>query len=253
MKRTISKLLTLIMTTGIALASIVSCVEEPKAKKAEDENQNKLHEMPARAVFSLKAVRVSDSAFDPNVKEVPPMNLDEPVQKIELKDQDKGFLVKSDNSRFIVRSTASDSQLAYILTIDYYAPNGAHMNHQFIDNGQDQIHQHFFAYFVRKASGEEKVRKLEDLPYIYRYFDGVGKDVSQGVLYASDDNPLGFKGLIRFTRTEPKEFNITLELLHAYDSKFLKDGKPSSFHYIHGSKAAQGRDINIDIPISVIE
>lgn len=252
MKKSILQLSAFIVMLGVVASSFVGCIERPKAKKAEDENKNKLHEMPSRAVFSLQAVHVPATAFDPTSKSVKPILLGEPKQVIELKDQKEGFLVKTDNTNFVVRSTEADPELAYILTIDYYAPNGAHMNHQFIDNGQDQIHQHFFAYFEKtEGKGEVKVKRIDKLPYMYRYFDGKGPD--SGTLYASDENPLGFRGLIRFTRNEPKEFKITLELLHAYDSKFLKDGKPSSFHYMHPSKAAQGRDINIDIPITVVK
>ena len=46
-------------------------------------------------------------------------------------------------SKFVVKSIKTNPNVVYSLRIDYYNAKGEPMNHQFFENEQDKIHQHF--------------------------------------------------------------------------------------------------------------
>ena len=81
------------------------------------------------------------------------------------------------------------------------------MNGQFIENGQDRIHQHFFERFTREfIRGKWRtyaVKEPEELGYDYRYVDVTPWNQPYNApesKFTGTSNPMGFKGLIRFTR-----------------------------------------------------
>lgn len=240
-----------LMSLGLAFGLVLSACSGNEPKTPQNEREKKLHENPSRAVFSLEAVTVGPDAFDANRHEIITTAIAEPKQEIEMRETKEGWKTTSEQKNFRVRSSDAKSNLAYIFRINYYSPSNQLMNHQFIQNGQDKIHQHFFHYYTT-GTDPVRIKDPNKIPWLYRYCDTT-PTIDGRKLYASDDNPIGFVGLMRFAPSDKRELVLTLELLHAYDSKFLKDGKPSPYYYMHPSKRGQGIDINIDIPIQIQE
>lgn len=240
-----------LLSLALSFVLAFSACSSSEPKKPHNEREKKLHEDPARVVFSLEAVTVPNDAFDPNRKEIATTALSQPKQEIEMRETAKGWKITSSRQAFDVNSATTNPNLAYIFRISYYSPTDKLMNYQFIENGQDKIHQHFFHYYT---TGEKPVRvkDADKIPWLYRYCDTT-PDATGRKLYPSDDNPIGFIGLMRFPRAMEEQVTLTLELLHAYDSKFLKDGKPSPYYYMHPSKRSQGSDINVDIHLTIKE
>ena len=115
--------------------------------KPENEKGNKLHEDPTKSVFTLTEGKLrSGTAFGSMPKEsdfVPTGN----VQKIiwEVVKGENFKTADGGQTKFVVKNTKKHPDVVYSLRIDYYNAKGEPMNHQFFDNEQDKIHQHFFA------------------------------------------------------------------------------------------------------------
>lgn len=229
----------------VASLTLASC-DKTTPKAPEDETKKILHEMPNRYRVTLEAVHVADDAFTTSGT-IAYTSLGEPLQSIERKEQaGKGMVTISEQSDFTVRTNVTDTQRAYILRLYYYAPSDALMNNQFIDGGQDRIHQNVFAFYQNRVI----VRNADLIPWLYRYCDATPAE-ARGTLIPSDSNPLGFVGLIRFRKASSEVTPMTIQMLHAYDSKFDAKGNPSPYYAILISKSSHGRDINFDIPLHI--
>lgn len=115
------------------------------------------------------------------------------------------------------------------------------MNEQFIHNGQDKIHQHFFSLYENNCI----VREAERIPYSYVYADKTaGK-------YSGQENPLGFEGFISFPKAIGT-LTIKAELLHAYKSKNLDGGILSPF-YAPDRKLKSLSDMDISVALNFRE
>ena len=98
------------------------------------------------------------------------------------------------------------------------------MNSQFIENGQDNIHQHFFTpenvkptFDGQPEADDNEPQKLVD----YLYVDTTPWDKtkhSKEAEITGDSNPIGLKGVIRFLK-DRKEFDLKIRLYHGYKSK----------------------------------
>lgn len=230
----------------IGLLTLVACGGSAPQEPT-NERENILHEMPARYRVSLEAVRVAADAFTTS-GEITYTSLGEPTQVIERGQvAGKGFTTLSERTDLTVRSSTADPGRAYIVRIEYFSPSDKPMNHQFIDGGQDKIHQHVFTYTVNNHI----VHQANRIPWIYRYCDATPSDRT-GILKHSDDNPIGFVGLMHFPQSSTEVKTMTIELLHAYGSKF-DNGKPSPYYMIQRSKITHGRDINITIPVTITD
>ena len=240
--------------SGLALAFsavmtmlFVACNPE----QPENEKENKLHEDPVRAVFTLQEGTLNNaSAFDNTPKMANFKAASAPAQVIEWQTTaGQGWQVTSPTKSFNVKNSVDNPSVVYLLKMDYYNAKGEMMNSQFYNLGQDKIHQHFFSMFKQvmyegKMSSVRVTNKAE-LPYDYRYIDELNGT------FIGDTNPMGFEGLIKFVKPG-REFTLSIDLLHAAGSKFGDDGKASPFYNPAGKLLSTGLwDINVKLPIVI--
>ena len=239
---------------GLALAFsavmtmlFVACNPE----QPENEKENKLHEDPVRAVFTLQEGTLDNaSAFDNTPKMANFKAASVPAQVIEWETTaGQGWHVTSATKSFNVKNSVDNPSVVYLLKMEYYNAKGEMMNSQFYNLGQDKIHQHFFSMFKQVMyegqTSSVRVTNKAELPYDYRYIDELNGT------FVGDTNPMGFEGLIKFVKPGRK-FTLSVDLLHAAGSKFGDDGKPSPFYNPAGKLLSTGLwDINVKLPIVI--
>lgn len=239
---------------GLALAFsavmtmlFVACNPE----QPENEKENKLHEDPVRAVFTLQEGTLNNaSAFDNTPKMANFKAASVPAQVIEWETTaGQGWHVTSATKSFNVKNSVDNPSVVYLLKMEYYNAKGEMMNSQFYNLGQDKIHQHFFSMFKQVMyegqTSSVRVTNKAELPYDYRYIDELNGT------FIGDTNPMGFQGLIKFVKPG-REFTLSVDLLHAAGSKFGDDGKASPFYNPAGKLLSTGLwDINVKLPIVI--
>ena len=239
---------------GLALAFsavmtmlFVACNPE----QPENEKENKLHEDPVRAVFTLQEGTLNNaSAFDNTPKMANFKAASVPAQVIEWETTaGQGWHVTSATKSFNVKNSVDNPSVVYLLKMEYYNAKGEMMNSQFYNLGQDKIHQHFFSMFKQVMyegqMSSVRVTNKAELPYDYRYVDELNGT------FIGDTNPMGFQGLIKFVKPG-REFTLSVDLLHAAGSKFGDDGKASPFYNPAGKLLSTGLwDINVKLPIVI--
>ena len=220
-------------------------------EQPENEKENKLHEDPVRAVFTLQEGTLNNaSAFDNTPKMANFKAASIPAQVIEWETTaGQGWHVTSETKSFNVKNSVDNPSVVYLLKMEYYNAKGEMMNSQFYNLGQDKIHQHFFSMFKQVMyegqSSSVRVTNKAELPYDYRYIDELNGT------FVGDTNPMGFEGLIKFVKPG-REFTLSVDLLHAAGSKFGDDGKPSPFYNPAGKLLSTGLwDINVKLPIVI--
>ncbi len=220
-------------------------------EQPENEKENKLHEDPVRAVFTLQEGTLNDaSAFDNTPKMANFKAASVPAQVIEWETTaGQGWHVTSETKSFNVKNSVDNPSVVYLLKMEYYNAKGEMMNSQFYNLGQDKIHQHFFSMFKQVMyegqTSSVRVTNKAELPYDYRYIDELNGT------FVGDTNPMGFEGLIKFVKPG-REFTLSVDLLHAAGSKFGDDGKPSPFYNPAGKLLSTGLwDINVKLPIVI--
>ena len=242
------------LINGLALAFgavmtmlFVACNPE----QPENEKENKLHEDPVRAVFTLQEGTLDNaSAFDNTPKMANFKAASVPAQVIEWETTaGQGWHVTSETKSFNVKNSVDNPSVVYLLKMEYYNAKGEMMNSQFYNLGQDKIHQHFFSMFKQVMyegqMSSVRVTNKAELPYDYRYIDELNGT------FIGDTNPMGFQGLIKFVKPG-REFTLSVDLLHAAGSKFGDDGKASPFYNPAGKLLSTGLwDINVKLPIVI--
>lgn len=220
-------------------------------EQPENEKENKLHEDPVRAVFTLQEGTLNNaSAFDntPTIANFKAAST--PAQVIEWETTaGQGWHVTSATKSFNVKNSVDNPSVVYLLKMEYYNAKGEMMNSQFYNLGQDKIHQHFFSMFKQVMyegqMSSVRVTNKAELPYDYRYIDELNGT------FIGDTNPMGFQGLIKFVKPG-REFTLSVDLLHAAGSKFGDDGKASPFYNPAGKLLSTGLwDINVKLPIVI--
>ena len=220
-------------------------------EQPENEKENKLHEDPVRAVFTLQEGTLNNaSAFDNTPKMANFKAASVPAQVIEWETTaGQGWHVTSATKSFSVKNSVDNPSVVYLLKMEYYNAKGEMMNSQFYNLGQDKIHQHFFSMFKQVMyegqTSSVRVTNKAELPYDYRYIDELNGT------FIGDTNPMGFQGLIKFVKPG-REFTLSVDLLHAAGSKFGDDGKASPFYNPAGKLLSTGLwDINVKLPIVI--
>lgn len=220
-------------------------------EQPENEKENKLHEDPVRAVFTLQEGTLNNaSAFDNTPKMANFKAASVPAQVIEWETTaGQGWHVTSETKSFSVKNSVDNPSVVYLLKMEYYNAKGEMMNSQFYNLGQDKIHQHFFSMFKQVMyegqMSSVRVTNKAELPYDYRYIDELNGT------FIGDTNPMGFQGLIKFVKPG-REFTLSVDLLHAAGSKFGDDGKASPFYNPAGKLLSTGLwDINVKLPIVI--
>lgn len=241
MKSKFTKALSAIALGCLSLG-IVSC--EPE--KPQDERKNKLHENPQRAVYTLIEGTLNPETFEgaPSIKDVAIVEgSEQQISYSETKENGWAIEANSKNQEFKVKSATQSPNSVYILKIDYYSPSGAHMNNQFIDNGQDRIHQHFFSLY----RDGRLVRSEKSLPYSYRYADTTPWNKEDGQL-TGDENPIGFKGIFRFIEGDVR-FRMNADLLHGFVPKNQFGAQP---FYAPSAKLRSNSDMDIALKLPIV-
>lgn len=220
-------------------------------EQPENEKENKLHEDPVRAVFTLQEGTLDNaSAFDNTPKMANFKAAAVPAQVIEWETTaGQGWHVTSETKSFNVKNSVDNPSVVYLLKMEYYNAKGEMMNSQFYNLGQDKIHQHFFSMFKQVMyegqMSSVRVTNKAELPYDYCYIDELNGT------FIGDTNPMGFQGLIKFVKPGRK-FTLSVDLLHAAGSKFGDDGKASPFYNPAGKLLSTGLwDINVKLPIVI--
>ena len=249
----------------LATLFVFSC--SPAApKQAVDETKHKKHDDPSAVVFRLTKANLANPAKwndSPTLKDV---TLTDEVQEMHLSLTRKGFLADGEKGlkEWKVKSTVTEPNTVYLLEIFYKDAQDKLMNGQFIENGQDLIHQHFFRRYAEYVSPEDGIKRVypvpnaDELGFDYRYADVSPWNkpyTDPASMFTGNTNPMGFKGLIRFTE-EDIGFHITILLMHAHEPKarFDKAKKVQTFMPFYNNDAFrinQEADISLDVAVSV--
>ncbi|HEY9544340.1 hypothetical protein [Prevotella sp.] len=122
---------------------------------------------------------------------------------------------------------AQSPSTAYAFVIDYYNAKGEKINGQFIENGADKCHQHFFMpENVKEGFGKEyKYSYNNDIEEFmeYTYCDTNPWNKSNkydGAAFTGEDNPLGFKGYFKFYESRVT-FDLLIKFVEFKDTKFV--------------------------------
>lgn len=241
-----------LVITGMTLTSCTSDPERP-----ENEINNKHHEDPTSAVFTL---------IEGTLKEGKPFSADLTPNDVTLADSKQTIIYAVDAThnkkkqgfhidpakgatKFVVKNTEDNPNTVYLLKLDYYNVKHELMNDQFFLNQQDRIHQHFFQLYKKDSNGisirETDKRKL---PFDYVYADEFNNS------FIGKTNPMGFKGFIVF-KEKGRKFELKVALMHAGNaSKFDNNHKASEFYTPSPSQIANSLwDFTAALPIEIQE
>lgn len=258
---------------GIMLAfGLTSCSKDP----VEPINQveEKLHEDPAKMVIELVECHMhGDWNSIQNNGGGLHQNAESPAKRMKRVQQVTYEMVKgkgwqiapgSQSKFYVIRNGEYQTGKkftpapVYLLFIKYYNSKGEFINGEFATEGQEKIHQHFFTTENARparsgvAEADDNItRNLID----YVYADTTPWDKTnheENADITGDDNPIGFKGVIRFLRAH-KQFDLRIKLYHGYKSKLNPaTGKPCPFDNPAATLIQNGAwDINVTIPVVV--
>ena len=271
MKTNVCKI-ALMFLIGTALSLLFnSCSKDPVIP--ENETDNKLHEDPSKMTIRLVECHLHADWNEIQKVGGPHQNPESPakhmkrIQEItyELKAGKGWRLAEGSQSKFYVQKNGDyytygkyTPAPVYLMFIYYYNAKGDLMNSQFIENGQDNIHQHFFTpenvkptFDGQPEADDNEPQKLVD----YLYVDTTPWDKtkhSKEAEITGDSNPIGLKGVIRFLK-DRKEFDLKIRLYHGYKSKGNPEtGTFDPFYKPSGILIQRGTwDINLNIPVVV--
>lgn len=245
----IFSLLSLALLLLLGLASCDSTVREPV-----DERKSKDHGDPISVRLTLTPGTLVDQVFTPQANPTAPQTS---VQTIEYTLQ-KGHgwaPIASSKAGFDAFSSTDDTTQVYRLDIRYYDFAHKDITYQFVENGQDKIHQHFFtADSLYTAQGKVLHPRRTDVTLSYQYgdTDPWSQEMgANGVRWIGKDNPIGFKGYFRFHAAE--KFDLNVRLMHARISKYNRRTNAVSPFYAPtpGQRSEDAWDITMRFPITV--
>ena len=260
------------LLVGVSLVlSLNSCSKDPVIP--EDETKNKLHEDPAKMTVRLVECHLHadwneiQKAGGPHQNPESPARYMKRVQEItyELKAGSGWTLAEGSQGKFYVQKNGEYKNgnnftpaPVYLMFIYYYNSKGELMNGQFVENGQENIHQHFFTPENVRPTFDGKPEADDNDPEAlvdYLYVDTTPWDKTKHDNEAEitgGTNPVGLKGVIRFLK-DRKEFDLKLRLYHGYNSK--KNPQTNGFDPFYkpsGVLIQRGTwDINLSIPVVV--
>lgn len=262
------------LRTTALFAAILALFAACKPVEPKDETQNKLHDDPVKMVVRL--VECHLHAPWNKVSEIGGIHQNPPskglylkrMQQIsyELKEGVGWQLSEGSDKQFYVKQNALYTSYGeetpapvYLLFIDYYDRHGKLMNGQFVENGQDRIHRHFFIPENVKPTFDGVAEADDSDPstlvdYLYLDTTPWNKTHHSGeAKITGRDNPIGFKGCIRFLKVR-KSFDLRIRLYHGYQSKVNPlTGKHDPFYKPGGVLVQQGTwDVNLAIPVTVL-
>lgn len=251
--------------------------DDPNGKKPgpvptppKDQTVNKLHEDPYKAEFILQECHThgpttwhgnatAEGAKYFNTSQKITYVLDKEKGWGPAQDSPTSFKVRHANGYHTPLETQPHPGVFYSLIIKYYNVEGKEITDQFLTNGQEKIHQHFFipkensikswtkdgtgSAITNFPKGENRVVDVVD--YFYMDTDPWNKSFGEKQAKLIDANdPRGFKGIMRFNdlsdapEVESKyyEFDLEVALMHSLTSKtdpektLSKTSTPSPFN-----------------------
>ena len=203
---------------GCATLLPTACSLDPEAPV--DERRSKDHGDPTRVVLTLRHGAWDGTNFTPETGET----ADTREQPITYALQPElGWAPLSGTPAGFVVRRAEGTQHAYELRIRYFDISGEDITRQFVDNGQDKIHQHFFipdaVYTPDSTARPDEARSNRVYTYTYAdttpWYDELS---TPGTRLTGDVNPIGFKGVLQFKEAR----DLHIRLMHARVSKFNK-------------------------------
>ncbi len=168
--------------------------------------------------------------------------------------------------RVLAAKEGSNYEVPYGLWIKYYNAAGEEITGHFVENGEDQRHQHFFTPRNVVPTFDGTAETDDNDPskmYKYVYMDTnpwnstlktgatltgstvVGKDGE--ITLFEPQNPVGLKGYFNFTKVR-KRFDLNISLIHALQSKFMANGKTSPFYQ---PKTGENIDMSYAVPVVI--
>ena len=248
-----NKFLSLVSFLFVLLLSFSSC--DTTVREAVDERKSKDHGDPISVRLTLTPGRLVNQVFtpliDPEVEQTNSQTIEYMTQK------NIGWApIPSSKSGFDVFLSSEDTTLVYRLDIKYFDLLHKDITYQFVENGQDKIHQHFFTadslYTQQgKVGNNEKTNLI--LSYTYGDTDPWSQEMgTNGVRWIGKDNPIGFKGYFRFLKAQ--KFDLNIRLMHARVSKYNRHNHTLSPFYAPAPGQIQENawDLSMRFPITVI-
>ena len=250
----------------LAFAGFASCSKE--VDKPTPEVRDKLHEDPVKVKLVLVDCHLHSQWNAIQKVGGPHQNPDtearhvKMVQKItwQLNPATKKWEFGKDGQEcfYVQKAGWYDGQPApiYMLFIHYYDAAGKEITDQFQTEDQRRIHQHFFTaenvgtmkYGTAEAD-DSQTNKIFD--YLYCDTDPWNKSTKEGAKIIGKEDPVGFKGVLRFLKSR-KKFNLRIQLYHGYKSKFFDGGKARPFYDLSNKLLQNGTtDIDFRIPFVV--
>lgn len=241
-------------------------LQKGETKKPENEVLNKKHDDPFVADFilvegTLPVAQWGEGDLDNTKYNLPitaPKYKEGTQQVLRYKlDKEKGWHIVDGAGyvkKFAVKASEETENTAtvYSFKIRYYSYNGEEMTYQFVQEGQDKIHQHFFqAERFNKNNEAKRVTKFFDTPWDYRYCDteDINDDNSK---FVGNVNPTGLKGLLRFNKRTQTDLNMIVRLVHHGQSKYQEDGSTSKFYKpTRRQILTEQPDIEVHLPIQI--
>lgn len=241
MKNHLFNILLALLLSLPTILSVASCNSDPVAP--ENEIHHKHHEDPVKASLTLTKGKITNGGHFSTLR-LSQFTATAEAQTISWAlNSDKGWQLETGSATaWEVESMTTAPEAVYLLSIRYYDDHGHLMNEEFINEGQDKIHQHFFSWYENNI----RVRNADRLPYEYVYADEdkVGNSLAE-------TSPLGFHGFIRF-RDLQASFDLSIELMHATQSKFNAQGKVSPFYSPSATQLGTALwDISLKVPVRV--
>lgn len=257
MKKNYLKVLAMALMVLCASVAFVSCSDEPK--KPHDESKDKLHDDPYKAVLTLVSGHFHGVKFHQDADPEGAKYM-KAVQTITfVYTEDKGWAPEAGSeTTFRLTSGTKKTVSAYGLWIRYYNKDGEDITGQFIENNQDQIHQHFFipknVQPITEIGGIAQADDNEPTAlFDYTYMDTTPWNKTlrdEGTKLTGKENPIGFKGYFNFLK-DRKSLTLRIKLMHARTSKF-KNGKPSPYYKPSNAQLIGDHwDVEIDIPLII--
>lgn len=240
MKTITSKTILMLLTGAFLVLLFNSCTKDPVIP--EDETKNKLHEDPAKVTVRLVECHLHADWNEIQTNGGPHQNPESPARHIkriqeityELKAGQGWTLAEGSQKKFYVQKNGEYKNQGrftpapvYLMFIYYYNAKGELMNNQFVENGQENIHQHFFTPENIKPTFDGQIEADDNDPQKlidYLYVDTTPWDKtyhSGEAEITGRDNPVGLKGIIRFLK-DRKEFDLKVRLYHGYESKKIR-------------------------------
>ena len=253
------KYLNLVVALLLILGSSITflaCSGTPEIPSNEPENKH--HDDPYKAVLTLASGHFHGVMFhqDAEIEGLKYMNA---IQTITFEyTEGKGWApAKGSTDKFVVLAGSDKVQAAYGLWIQYYNKKGEEITGQFVQNGEDKIHQHFFIPSDVKPLPKEGVAEADDndptklVQYTYMDTTPWNKTLrDDGTKLTGKENPIGFKGWFQFYKTR-KTLSLIIRLMHARISKY-KNGQTSPFYAPTSAQLlSDSWDVEIKVPVCI--